>query len=226
MSDADKQMGTGWPTPSFISLNTWFPWLNSPRPEGEAGETPPLEAQFNDMRDTWMASLSKWTQFANEAARGETPDAEQLRGIFAPAAWMESAGGAGGVGLQQMLEGPRYATLWDLDRKLAELQQSTLQRNKDVAVFRSEEFLEAQRRMLRSSSDQRLQERKISEAWCEAAQLPTRGEVDELQRLVIELRREVRTLRRGATAPEAEKAPRGETRAPARRRKASARSRT
>ena len=95
-----------------------------------------------------------------------------------------------------------------------------------VEVFRSEEFLEAQRRMLRSSSDQRLQERKISEAWCEAAQLPTRGEVDELQRLVIELRREVRTLRRGATAPEAEKAPRGETRAPARRRKASARSRT
>ena len=276
MSDADKPTGTAWPMPSFNSLHTWFPWLNSPRPEGEARETPPLEAQFNDMRDTWMASLSKWTRFASEAARGDTPGAEQLREIFVPAAWMGSAGGAVGLGLQRMLEGPRYATLWDLDRKLAELQQSTLQRNKDVAeyqavlqkawgsaferfakavastpraadqltwrrltgewlaianetlveVFRSEDFLEAQRRMLRSAADQRLQERKIAEAWCEAVQVPTRSEVDELQRLVIELRREVRTLRRGTTAPKAEDTPQRETRGPARRRTTSAQSRS
>ena len=80
MSAADKPTGTAWPMPSFNSLNSWFPWLNAPRPEGGATEAPALEAQFNDMRDTWMASLSKWTRFASEAARGETPDAEQLRG--------------------------------------------------------------------------------------------------------------------------------------------------
>jgi hypothetical protein len=52
--------------------------------------------------------------------------------------------------------------------------------------------------MLRSASDRHLQERQIAEAWCEAAHMPTRSEVDELQRLVVELRREVRLLRRTA----------------------------
>ena len=149
-----------------------------------------------------------------------------------------------------MLEGPRYAVLWDLDRKLLELQKLTLQRDKAVAAYqavvqkawnlafqrftkalgskpqaaagltwrgltdqwlavanetlievhRSEEFVEAQRRMLRAASDRHLQERKIAEAWCEAAHVPTRSEVDELQRHVVELRREVRLLRRATAA--------------------------
>ena len=47
----------------------------------DRAEPSSLEAQFNDMRDTWMESLSKWTKFVSEASRGETPDAEQLRGI-------------------------------------------------------------------------------------------------------------------------------------------------
>ena len=36
--------------------------------------------------------------------------------------------------------------------------------------------------MLRAASDRHLQERRIAEAWCEAAHVPTRSEVDELQR--------------------------------------------
>jgi hypothetical protein len=145
-----------------------------------------------------------------------------------------------------VLEGPRYATLWDLDRKLLELQKLTLERDKQVAAYqavlqkawnlvferftqalrseggeartwramtdkwlavandtlievhRSDEFVEAQRRMLRAASDRHLQERRIAEAWCEASHVPTRSEVDELQRLVVQLRREVRLLRRAA----------------------------
>src|SRR4029453_14577263 len=68
-----------------------------------------------------------------------------------------------------------------------------------IEAHRSDEFIAAQRRMLRTASDRHLQERRIAEAWCEAAHVPTRSEVDELQRVVTELRREVRLLRR-ATA--------------------------
>jgi polyhydroxyalkanoate synthase len=65
-----------------------------------------------------------------------------------------------------------------------------------IEVQRSDDFLQAQRRMLRAASDRRLQERRVAEAWCEATHVPTRTEVDELQRQVVELRRELRLLKR------------------------------
>jgi len=83
-----------------------------------------------------------------------------------------------------------------------------------LEVHRSDEFIDAQRRMLRAASDRHLQERKVAEAWCEAGHIPTRSEIDELQRHVVELRREVRLLRRAlpdaakpASAASARKAP-------------------
>jgi hypothetical protein len=72
-----------------------------------------------------------------------------------------------------------------------------------LETHRSEQFLEAQRRMTRSSTDYRLQEREIAEVFCEMHHLPTRTEMDEVQRMVLELRRELRALKRerNATAP-------------------------
>ena len=218
-----------------------------------------LGEQFDELRDTWQASVARWTDFAKEAAQGEMPSADTLREMFAPAAWAHGPGPGSGVidaALQRVLEGPRYAVLWDLDRQLLELQRLTLQRDKAVMAYqavvqkawnlafrrftkalgskqqaaatptwraladqwlavandtliefhRSDEFIEAQRRMLRAASDRHLQERRIAEAWSEAAHLPTRSEVDELQRQVVEMRRELRLLRRatpGAAGPTA-----------------------
>ena len=65
-----------------------------------------------------------------------------------------------------------------------------------VEMHRSEEFLEAQRAMTRSSTEYRLAEREIAEAFCEAHHIPTRTEVDELQKTVAELRRELRALKK------------------------------
>jgi polyhydroxyalkanoate synthase subunit PhaE len=62
--------------------------------------------------------------------------------------------------------------------------------------------------MLRAASDRHLQERKMAEAWCEAAHVPTRTEVDELHRTVTELRRELRRLRRAVGQVELTKPPR------------------
>ena len=67
-----------------------------------------------------------------------------------------------------------------------------------IETHRTPEFLEAQRRLTRSGAECRLQEREIVEAYCEMQHMPTRTEVDEVQREVYELRR--RLARAGASA--------------------------
>jgi polyhydroxyalkanoate synthase subunit PhaE len=88
-----------------------------------------------------------------------------------------------------------------------------------IDAHRTDEFLQAQNRMLRSASEYRLQERKMAEAWCEACHIPTRTEVDELQRTVTELKRELRLQRRRGEAvtpgPAVAAAPRKSSRSPA-----------
>ena len=54
-----------------------------------------------------------------------------------PGPWGGPAPGVVDAALQRVLEGPRYATLWDLDRQLLELQQLTLQRDKEVAAYQA-----------------------------------------------------------------------------------------
>ena len=77
-----------------------------------------------------------------------------------------------------------------LDLWLATANESLLE------MHRSKEFLEAQRRMTRSSTEYRLAEREIAESFCEMHHIPTRTEMDEIQKTMAELRRELRALRR------------------------------
>lgn len=61
---------------------------------------------------------------------------------------------------------------------------------------RSEEFLAAQRDLLRASIDFRSCQQRFVEDFCETHGIPSRTEVDDLHRMVTELRREMRGLRR------------------------------
>jgi hypothetical protein len=202
-----------------------------------------LQEQFADLRDTWQESIEKWTELVRQGPTAAPVTAEALRELFAPARW--NGAGSFDAGLQQVLEGPKYALLSDLDRQLLALQQLALRRDTDVAAFhaillkawgtaferfasgvpaqtarqptswramadrwigvvndtlievqRSEAFVEAQRKMLRSASDHRLQEQTMAEAWCQAFHVPTRTEMDEVQRTLTELRRQLRALQR------------------------------
>ena len=227
----------------------------------------PLQDQFLELQQTWHESIAKWTEFRKLGVSVRaTPEA--LRDLFVPAQWSGTGAGSFDAGLRHVIEGPKYATLFDMDRKLLELQHLATRRDQDVAAFqaivlkawntaserfaaavaeegaspttwramadrwlgvvndtlieshRSEAFVKAQSKMLRSASDYRLQERKIAEAWCEAFHVPTRTEMDEMQRTVTELRRQLRSLQRGASTTVAKKpaAP-----SPPRKRNASAR---
>ena len=65
---------------------------------------------------------------------------------------------------------------------------------------KSPEFMDAQKRLLRASMEIKARQRDMAEAWSEAYQMPTRSEIDDLTKIVHELRREVRKLKREVAA--------------------------
>ena len=244
MSEAPNTWADSWATSQQALMRAMFPVQRS-GVVAATGTQGALQEQFAELRGTWQESIEKWTELVKQGANAAPLTPEAMRELFAPDRWSGNGTGAFDTGLRQVLEGPKYATLFDLDRKLLALSQLASQRDKDVAAFhaillkawnaaferfsssvastkvqapptwrdmadrwlavvndtlieaqRSEAFVEAQRKMLRSASDHRLQERKIAEAWCDAFHVPTRTEMDEMQRTVAELRRQLRALER------------------------------
>jgi polyhydroxyalkanoate synthesis regulator phasin len=264
MSDATGTWADSWATSQQALMKAMFPAVQAPGESGAAQAQGPLQEQFTDLRHTWQESLEKWTELVKQGPKAAPLTPEALRELFAPARWSGAGSGSLDAGLRQVLEGPKYAMLFDLDRKLLTLKQLASQRDRDAAAFqaimlkawntaferfsssvpattaqepatwrgmadrwlavvndtlievqRSEAFVEAQRKMLRSASDYRLQEQKIAESWCEAFHVPTRTEMDEMQRTVTDLRRQLRAMQRaGGASPAVRQAP---TSAPAKR---------
>ena len=64
-----------------------------------------------------------------------------------------------------------------------------------LVLHRSEDFLAAQKEVIRASMQYRLHEKEVAERICEAMHIPTRDEVDELHKTVTDLRRELRELK-------------------------------
>ena len=218
-----------------------------PPPGAMRGEPPPgaeeVGALMRHTMEQWAAQVKgAWPQ-------GGRFDPAAMQKMFDPAEW-KRAGSHFDMGLEKLTEGPAYATLWDLDKKVLNVQKLWVERSKDVERYwevvqgawsralerftraladpgaepiangrqmmdlwlatankallemhRSQEFLEAQRRMTRTSSEYRLAEREIAESFCEMHHIPTRTEMDEVQRTVVELRRELRALKRSRAEP-------------------------
>ncbi len=213
-----------------------------PSPFAMHGEPPPGTEVMSDLM---KRSREEWASLAKNAwSKGGTCDPAAMQKLFDPAEW-KRAGSHFDVGMEKLTEGPTYATLWDLDKKMLGVQKLWVERARDVEQYwevvqgawnraverfmkavndpkaapiksgrgmldlwlgtanqslvemhRSKEFLEAQRRMTRSSTEYRLAEREIAEAFCEMHHIPTRSEVDELQKTIIDLKRQIRALKR------------------------------
>ena len=231
------------------------------------GEPPPGTEVMSDLM---KRSMEDWAALAKDAwAQGGKFDPAAMQKLFDPAEW-KRAGSHFDMGLEKLTEGPTYATLWDLDKKMLNTQKLWVERARDVEHYweviqaawsralerfmkqlndpkdepirsgrqmldawlvtangallemhRSKQFLEAQRRMTRSSTEYRLAEREIAEAFCEMHHIPTRTEMDEMQRVVTQLRRELRALKRQGTKYEAREQaqPASKARATARRKR-------
>jgi len=223
-------------------------WVEGkPPPFAFRGE-PPMGDPFKEagqISDLMRSSMEQWTTLAKDSwSKAGKFDPEAMKKLFDPAEW-KRAGSHFDVGMEKLTEGPTYATLWDLDKKMLGVQKLWVERARDVEQYwevvqgawnraverfmkavndpkaapiksgrgmldlwlgtanqslvemhRSKEFLEAQRRMTRSSTEYRLAEREIAEAFCEMHHIPTRSEVDELQKSIIDLKRQIRALKR------------------------------
>ncbi|MFL9910059.1 poly(R)-hydroxyalkanoic acid synthase subunit PhaE [Paraburkholderia sp. RL17-337-BIB-A] len=256
MSHANQNWADGWIAMQQAFLKSMSPSPAAPDTTVEEAK-PPIEEQFADLQETWKESIEKWTAFVKDGSNSDTWTPKALREMFSPARWSGGGAGAFDAGLQHVIAGPKYATLWDLDRTLAELQQLSIKRDKAVLAYqgivqrawnsalerfmkilssaeggtpttwrdltdrwlkvanetlieahRSEKFVKAQTLMLRAASDYRLKERALAESWCQVYHIPTRTEVDEIQRTVTELRRQIRLLQRqNAPQPETRTSP-------------------
>lgn len=218
-------------------------------PAAPTGTVESMQGQLSQMTEFFNKSMESWAALAQWSKDGATGvDANAFRKMFDPAEWSRAGAGGFDFAFEHLTEGPTYATLWDLDRKLLNAQRLSQKRLQDIAAYqmivqgawntvferfmkalgdatatpltsgrdlldlwiatanetltamhRTPRFLEAQRKMTRSSAEYRLQEREIAEVFCEMHHIPTRSEVDELQRTVVELRRELRAIRGRAT---------------------------
>ena len=244
------------------------------------GEAPAgsFEDWTRQMSEFSRRSVESWTALAKQGwpmLAGSDADRSSLQQLFDPAVWSRTGAGRFDLALERLTEGPTYATLWDLDRKLLNAQKLWLKRSEDIAAYqaivqaawrraiqrfvdalndpkapplksgrefldlwiatanacllemhRSQEFLEAQRKMTRSATEYRLQEREIAEAFCAMHHIPTRTEMDEVQRAVYELRRESRALRKEREDEAARPAPRSGKRPPAKAKRKARRARS
>lgn len=226
-------------------FQTWAEGMPPPfafRGEPPAGDAMKQAAQMSDLMRT---SMEQWAELAKDGwTKAGRFDAESMKKLFDPAEW-KRAGSHFDMGLEKLTEGPTYATLSDLDRRMLNVQKLWMERARDVEQYwevvqgawnralerfmkvandpkgepittgrqmldlwlatankslvemhRSDAFLDAQRSMTRSSTEYRLAEREIAEAFCEMHHIPTRTEMDEVQRVVTELRRELRAMKR------------------------------
>lgn len=203
-------------------------------------------------QELWKSSMEQWLALVQKALPESMSADGALKTLFDPNQWANVGLGPLDQVIEHLVDGPSYATLWTLDRKLLRAQKLRAEWGRDLAAFqmlmqaawnkvmtrflaevndpngtplvnwrdvtdawikvandtltethRTAEFLEAQRRLTRSGAECRLQEREIAEAFCEMHQMPTRTEMDEVQREVYELRRQLRALRHDSMSVEA-----------------------
>ena len=246
--DQTSKLMKSWNEQGQSLFETWAAGLTKQTPANLAATSAlpdSMQGPLSQMTEFFNKSMEQWSALAQWPKDGKSgPDANALKKLFDPAEWGRAGVGGFDLALEHLTEGPTYATLWDLDRKLLNAQRLSQQRLRDIAAYqaimqdawrsaserffralsdasrqpissarelldlwvatanetliemhRTPKFLEAQRNVTRSSVDYRLQERAIAETFCEVHHIPTRSEVDELQRTVMELRRQVRALR-------------------------------
>jgi hypothetical protein len=204
-----------------------------------------VQSGLQQVQDLWRNAIEKWMALAPQGVAKAGNVDDLLKALFDPAQWARVGLGPIDRAIEHLVEGPSYATLWTLDKKILRAQKLRTEWARDLAAWqllmqnawnevfkrflqavtapdgepirtwreladlwieianktlvethRTPEFLEAQRRLTRSSTECRLAEREIAEAYCEMHHIPTRTEVDELSHTVYELRRELRALKK------------------------------
>src|SRR4029453_6168322 len=105
-------------------------WLETlSRPVAGAPALPAMMPHAQDFQEAarqvneaWKTSVEQWMDLLKQGDRFTTSQ-EHLRKILRPAEWAKPLPGSFDFGIERIIDGPNFATLWDLDRKVLKVQQ-------------------------------------------------------------------------------------------------------
>ena len=99
-----------------------------------ATAVPSLESGLAQVQDLWRGAIDKWMSLAPQglAKTGNVDDV--LKALFDPAQWSQAGLGPLDRAIEHLVDGPSYATLWTLDRKLLRAQKLRADWARDLAA--------------------------------------------------------------------------------------------
>ena len=74
-------------------------------------------------QDLWQSSMEQWVDLAQKALPQSGITGESLKTLFDPSQWAQAGLGPLDAAIEHLVEGPSYATLWTLDRKILKAQK-------------------------------------------------------------------------------------------------------
>ncbi len=198
-------------------IKAWTPFWNPASSGGFATTTPDFDFRYGQNGFFELLDPQKWTRYAPEQLRlmlEKIAKGPQFADLVMPQqgaaeAWRETldyqqaASEMSQVMQNAWVQAYRSFTenysLEDLQSgNVDEALQGWLKSANEALLETqgSDEFLEAQKQMIRASTEIRARQKDMAESWSEAWQMPTRTEVDDLTLMVYQLRRELREVKR------------------------------
>ncbi len=132
-----EQSGKLWQAWSEQQQN-WLKAITGAMPAVGATPAAPLaslEAGLSQVQDLWRGAIDKWMSLAPQglATSGNVDDV--LKALFDPAQWAQAGLGPLDRAIEHLVDGPSYATLWTLDRKMLRAQKLRAEWTRDLAAW-------------------------------------------------------------------------------------------
>jgi polyhydroxyalkanoate synthesis regulator phasin len=138
--------------------------------KGDAAES------LREAQTMWQSSVDQWVALAQKAMPQAGVTAESLKTLFDPSQWAQAGLGPLDAAIEHLVEGPSYATLGTLDRKLLKAQKLRGEWAKDLAAYQvlmHSAWNEAVKRFLREINDRQgapiTSWRELTDVWVKTA---------------------------------------------------------
>jgi hypothetical protein len=94
----------------------------APSMDATAQPAAAIEASLRQAQDLWRTSFEKLSALAPPALAQPGNMDEVLKALFDPGQWAQAGLGPMDRAIEHLIEGPSYAALWTLDRKMLKVQ--------------------------------------------------------------------------------------------------------
>ena len=147
-----------------------------PTATAKANAPADMGESLRQAQDLWQSSMEKWAVIAKQALPQSGITSESLKRLFDPSQWAQAGLGPLDAAIEHLVEGPNYATLWTLDRKMLKAQKLRAEWAKDLAAYQvlmHSAWSEAVKRFLREINDAQgtpiTSWRELTDVWIDVA---------------------------------------------------------